>query len=157
MNDRDLMQAAIAQARAAEKVGEIPIGAVVVHDGRILAAAHNRRELDQDPAGHAELLALREAARVLGSWRLVGCSLYVTLEPCPMCAGAIVLSRVERLVFGCRDPKGGAVRTLYELCEDPRLNHRVDVVEGVEADTCAALLSGFFARIRSGRIRKPGQ
>jgi tRNA(adenine34) deaminase len=157
MNDRELMGAALEQARFAMRVGEIPIGAVVVHDGRIVAAAHNRRELDQDPAGHAELLALREAARALRSWRLVGCSLYVTLEPCPMCAGAIVLSRVARLVFGCRDPKGGAVRTLYELCEDPRLNHRVEVVEGVEAEACSRLLSEFFAGIRAGTIHKPGR
>jgi tRNA(adenine34) deaminase len=151
MDDRTFMLRAIEEARRAGELGEIPIGAVVVREGVVIAAAHNRRELDQDPVGHAEILALRRAAALLKSWRLIDCSLYVTLEPCTMCSGALVLARLKRVVFGCRDPKGGAVRTLYEICEDERLNHRVEVVEGIEADTCSELLSDFFRAIREGR------
>jgi tRNA(adenine34) deaminase len=151
MDDRTFMLRAIEEARRAGELGEIPIGAVVVREGVVIAAAHNRRELDQDPVGHAEILALRRAAALLKSWRLIDCSLYVTLEPCTMCSGALVLARLKRVVFGCRDPKGGAVRTLYEICEDERLNHRVEVVEGIEADTCSELLSNFFRAIREGR------
>jgi tRNA(adenine34) deaminase len=145
------MELALEQARAAAAEGEVPIGALVVRreDGVVLASAHNRRELDQDPTAHAEILALREAARRLGSWRLEGCALVVTLEPCPMCAGAIVNARIEELVYGADDPKAGAVRTLYALCEDARLNHRLEVVPGVLAEACAAELRSFFANLRS--------
>ncbi|MBN1947137.1 MAG: nucleoside deaminase [Bradymonadales bacterium] len=142
------MRLAIDQAELASRLGEIPIGAVVIHEGAVIGAAHNRRELDQDPVAHAEILAIRQAARRLGSWRLLGTTLYVTLEPCAMCAGALVLARVARLVFGCRDPKAGAVRSLYQICDDNRLNHRLEIVEGVEGQRCAELLSGFFEKIR---------
>jgi tRNA(adenine34) deaminase len=143
------MQAAIEQARLAAQAGEAPIGAVVVRGGEILAADHNRRILDSDPTAHAEMLVLRAAARKLGDWRLNGCSLFVTLEPCCMCAGAIVLARIDRVVYGATDPKAGAVDTLYRLCSDERLNHRVEVVAGVRADECGRLLTDFFAAQRA--------
>jgi tRNA(adenine34) deaminase len=145
------MELALAEARRAATLGEVPIGALVVRreDGVVLAAAHNRRELDQDPTAHAEILALREAARRIGSWRLEGCLLYVTLEPCPMCAGALVNARIEELVYGADDPKAGGVRTLYAICEDARLNHRLRVVPGVLAEACAAELREFFAGLRA--------
>jgi tRNA(adenine34) deaminase len=146
--DERLMELALEQAAAAAGRAAVPGGAVVVHGGQVLGRGHNRRELDQDPLAHAELLALRQAARQLGSWRLSGCTLYVTLEPCPMCAGALVNARVERLVYGCDDPKAGAVRTLYALCEDPRLNHRLEVVRGVLAQRCGQILSEFFSALR---------
>ena len=142
------MAAALAQARQAGQLGDVPIGCVIVRDGRIVAAAHNRRAIDGDPTAHAELLAIRAAARVVGDWRLEGCSLAVTLEPCCMCAGAIVLARIERLVYGAADPKAGAVDTLYRLCSDERLNHRVEVVSGVRAAACGELLTRFFRRQR---------
>jgi len=146
MNDQHWMQKAIELARQAAALGEVPIGAVVIHqpDGRLIGQGFNRRELDHDPTAHAEILALRQAAKSLGQWRLTDCTLYVTLEPCPMCAGAIVNARVAALVYGCDDPKAGAVRTLYQLCQDSRLNHRVNVTCGVEVETCAALLGEFF-------------
>ena len=128
----------------------MPIGAVVVREDAVIAAAHNRRELDQDPVAHAEILALRSAAEVVGSWRLTGCSLYVTLEPCPMCAGALVLSRIDRLVFGARDPKAGACGSLRNIVQDTRLNHRCEVVRGVLEEECGELLRSFFARLRAG-------
>jgi tRNA(adenine34) deaminase len=145
------MTEAIALARAAMDGGEVPIGCVVVHDptARVVGRGHNRRETDRDPTAHAEILALRDAGRTLGHWRLVDCTLVVTLEPCPMCAGAVVNARVPRLVYGCDDPKAGAVRTLFQLCTDPRLNHRVEVTAGVCADACAELLRDFFRRQRS--------
>jgi tRNA(adenine34) deaminase len=142
------MALALEQARQAAILDEVPVGAIVVHQDQVIAAAHNRRELDQDPTAHAEMLALRQAAVALGSWRLCDCTVYVTLEPCPMCAGALVHARVARLVYGCDDPKAGAVRTLYTLCEDPRLNHRLEVVGGVLADACASELREFFATLR---------
>ena len=138
------MQAAIAEAEAAAAHDDVPIGAVVVHDGAMIGRGHNRREADQDPTAHAEILALREAAGALGSWRLDGCTLYVTLEPCTMCAGALVLARLPRLVFGADDPKAGAVGALYDIPRDPRLNHTVEVVRGVEAERCGELLREFF-------------
>ena len=140
------MREAVAQAEQAERIAEVPIGCVIVHDPaqRVIGRGYNRRETDHDPTAHAEVLALREASRVLGHWRLLDCTLYVTLEPCPMCAGAIVNARVPRLVYGCDDPKAGAVRTLYQICEDARLNHRVEVASGVLADECAELLRAFF-------------
>ena len=149
--DATWMELAIAEAEEAAAHDDVPIGAVVVHDGQVLARGHNRREVDQDPTAHAEILALRDAARALGSWRLDGCVLYVTLEPCTMCAGALVLARLPRLVFGADDPKAGAVGALYDVPRDPRLNHRVEVVRGVEADRCGQLLRDFFAARRRSR------
>ena len=148
---QDWMQHAIAEAQAAMRAGEVPIGAVVVHEptGRILGRGHNRRETDADPTGHAEIVAMRHAGQAIGHWRLLDCVMVVTLEPCPMCAGAIVNARIPRLVYGCADPKAGAVRTLFQLCEDPRLNHRVQVEEGVLADECGDLLRAFFRAQRA--------
>jgi tRNA(adenine34) deaminase len=142
------MQIALAEALKAARLGEVPVGALVVRDGEVLGSAHNRREIDQDPLAHAELLALRQAAHTIGGWRLVGCSLYVTLEPCGMCAGALVNSRVERLVFGAADPKAGFCGSLGDLVRDPRLNHRLEVVTGVEAEASAELLRVFFRGLR---------
>jgi tRNA(adenine34) deaminase len=142
------MEEAIAEAELAAAHDDVPIGAVVVRDGEVLARAHNRREVDGDPTAHAEILALRAASQAGGSWRLEGCTLYVTLEPCTMCAGALVLARLDRVVFGADDPKAGAVGALYDIPRDPRLNHRVEVVRGVEADRCGALLRRFFAARR---------
>jgi tRNA(adenine34) deaminase len=146
--DPDFMQLAIEQAERAGEIGEVPVGAVVVQGGRVIAAGHNRREIDQDPTAHAEMIAIRQAAQKLGSWRLDGCTVYVTLEPCPMCAGAMILARVERVVFGTGDPKAGATGTLYRLHEDDRLNHTFEVVGGVLQDKCSALLSDFFKKLR---------
>lgn len=147
------MDRALGLAKAAAEQGEVPVGAVVVRDGTAIAEAANRRELDQDPTAHAELLALRAAARALGSWRLEGCTLYVTLEPCTMCAGALVLARLPRLVFGAADPKAGAVGSLYDVPRDPRLNHRVTVESGVMAEECGAVLTRFFRAARAGSRR----
>ena len=151
MDPQSLMEQAIAEARKALAVDEIPIGCVIFHDptNQIIARAHNRRHVDRDPTAHAELLALREASAHLKDWRLTDCTLVVTLEPCPMCAGAIVAARVPRLIFGCADPKAGAVRTLYRLCEDARLNHQVTVTDGIRAEECAALLQEFFRAQRA--------
>ncbi|MBA3395589.1 MAG: nucleoside deaminase [Deltaproteobacteria bacterium] len=143
------MDAALDEARAAATAGDVPVGAVVVHDGVVIGRGRNRRELDGDPTAHAEIVALREAARVIGHWR-VEATLFVTQEPCPMCAGAIVNARVKRLVFGCLNPKAGAVATLFQIPTDPRLNHRVEVVAGVRSAECAAVLQGFFAALRRG-------
>ena len=145
------MRLAIELARHAASIGEVPIGCVVIDDltGEVIGRGYNRRETDHDPTAHAEVLALRQAAAARGHWRLTDCTLVVTLEPCPMCAGALVNARVPRLVYGCDDPKAGAVRTLYQLCTDPRLNHRLAVTGGVLADECAGLLRGFFAAQRA--------
>jgi tRNA(adenine34) deaminase len=143
-----MMRRALAQAHAAAALDEVPVGAVVYQGERILAEAHNRREIDQDPTAHAEILALRAAATALGSWRLEGCSMAVTLEPCPMCAGALINARVPQLIYGATDPKMGCVATLYSLCTDPRFNHRLQVTGGVLADECAAILGDFFRRRR---------
>ena len=150
------MDLALDQAAKAEALGDVPIGAVIVRcdptaadDGRIVAAAHNRRILDADPTAHAEMLAIRAAAAALGDWRLAGCTIVVTLEPCCMCAGAIVLARLDRLVYGAPDEKAGAVDTLYRICSDERLNHRVDTVGGVRAGQCGAMLTEFFRRQRA--------
>jgi len=147
---RKWMSLAIAQARLASDAGDVPIGCVVVHEpsGEIFEG-HNRREQDQDPAAHAEIVAMRRAAAALKSWRLVDCTLVVTLEPCPMCAGAIVNARIPTLVFGCPDPKAGAAGTLMNLCDDPRLNHRAKIIQGVEADACGDLLRDFFRQQRA--------
>ena len=145
--DADYMEDAIACARIAGAAGDVPVGAIVVHDGQVIARGWNRREADGDPTAHAEVVALREASRVVGNWRVEG-TMYVTQEPCPMCSGALVNARLRRLVYGCANPKAGAVHTLYETCTDPRLNHRIEVVAGIRAEECAALLSEFFARLR---------
>jgi tRNA(adenine34) deaminase len=146
--DGAAMRRALAEARLAEEHGDVPVGAVIVRGGAVIAARHNEREATGDPTAHAELLAIRDAAAVVGNWRLDGCTLYVTLEPCPMCAGAIVNARVPRLVYGADDPKAGAARTLYAIADDRRLNHRAQVVAGVLAPESASLLRAFFARRR---------
>ncbi len=143
------MLAAMEQADRAEALGDVPIGAVIAKDGCIIAAAHNRRIIDRDPTAHAEMLAIRAAATALGDWRLGGCTLAVTLEPCCMCAGAIVLARLDRVVYGASDPKAGAVDTLYRLLSDGRLNHRVEIVSGVLAADCGAKLTRFFQAQRA--------
>ena len=145
------MRLALEEARAAAEEDEVPVGAVVVAAGRVIASAHNQRERLGDPTAHAEMIALTQAAAAVGSWRLEQCTLYVTLEPCPMCAGAIVQARVPRVVWGAADPKAGAVESLYRLFEDPRLNHRVDHVGRVLADECGRILSDFFR----GKRQKP--
>ena len=148
------MRLALDQARAACAIGEVPIGAVVVFDDEVVASGYNRREVDADPTAHAEMIAVREASRALGRWRLEGCTVYVTLEPCPMCAGALHAARVDRCVYGAVDPKAGALGTLYDIASDVRLNHRYEVVAGVMADESAALLKEFFAGLRA-RGREP--
>jgi tRNA(adenine34) deaminase len=150
--DEQEMEVALEEAERAGLAGEVPIGAVVVLDGRVIARAGNRRARDHDPTAHAEVLALRAAAAAQGSWRLDGATLVVTLEPCPMCAGALVAARVARVVFGAANTDNGACGTLYNLCADPRLNHEVEVVHGVRADAAAALLDRFF----SDRRTSPG-
>ena len=142
------MRRALAAAEEAAGRGEVPVGALVVLGDEIVAVAHNERETGSDPTAHAEIVALRRAAAALGSWRLTDADLYVTMEPCPMCAGALVNARIRRLYFGCDDPKAGAVRTLFTLLDDKRLNHRVEVVPGLLAAEGAALLRGFFSRLR---------
>jgi tRNA(adenine34) deaminase len=153
MTDHDLdeqwMRAAIDEARIARARGEVPVGAVIVHENHLIGRGHNERELTQDPTAHAEMIAIREAARALRSWRLIDTVLYVTLEPCPMCAGALVNARVPRVVWGCNDPKAGATQTLYTIGSDPRLNHLFECVPGVLGDECSALLTGFFEAIRA--------
>ena len=144
--DERYMREALAEARAAAAEGEVPIGAVVVCGGAVIARAHNRREADADPSAHAEFRAMTEAARVLGRWRLTGCTVYVTLEPCCMCAGLMVNARIDRCVYGAADPKSGAAGTLYHLNNDARLNHAFPVTAGVLAGSCAELLRSFFCR-----------
>ena len=147
--DEQLMELALQQARIAGQLGDVPIGAVIAQGDRLLASAHNRRIIDRDPTAHAEMLAIRMAAAELGDWRLSGCTLAVTLEPCCMCAGAIVLARINRLVYGAADPKAGAVASLYQLCSDPRLNHRVEINAGLQAEQCGAILTEFFRAQRA--------
>lgn len=142
------MSLALREAARAEEAGDVPVGAVIVMDGEVLARAHNQRELLQDPTAHAEMIALTQAAGALGSWRLLGCDLFVTKEPCPMCAGALVLARIRRVVYGIDDEKGGAVRSLFQIPTDPRLNHRVDVQVGVLGEECREQLQAFFRRKR---------
>ena len=143
------MRLALELAREAGQAGEIPVGAVVVVDGSVVGSGANRREADQDPTGHAEMIALRAAAASLGTWRLTSAVLYVTLEPCPMCAGALVAARIGGLVFGAPDPKAGACGSLYNLCVDPRLNHELPVTAGVLGAECSSLLSDWFAGRRA--------
>jgi tRNA(adenine34) deaminase len=146
--DETFMAEALAEARRAEAEGEVPIGAVVVVDGRVAGRGRNARERLRDPTAHAEVLALQEASRALGRWRLTGATVYATLEPCPMCAGALVNARVERLVYGVADPKAGAVDTLFDLVRDARLNHRLRVTSGVLGPECGELLRAFFQKRR---------
>ena len=148
-DDEKFMALALEEATRAAELGEVPIGAVVVHDGEVIARAGNRRETDADPAAHAEFSALMRASRVLGRWRLTGCTVYVTLEPCLMCAGLMVNSRIDRCVFGAPDPKGGAVGTLYDVSHDARLNHEFEVEGGVLEAECAEVLRAFFKRRRA--------
>ncbi len=147
--DERWMRAAIDEARLAEAEGEVPVGAMIVREGQIIGRGRNQCESTQDPTAHAEMIALREAANALGSWRLVNTALYVTLEPCPMCAGALVNARVPRVVWGCDDPKAGATQTLYTIGNDERLNHQFECVPGVLSNECSSLLSQFFAAIRA--------
>lgn len=146
--DLHFMALALQEAQKAEDLGEVPVGALVVHEDVIVGRGYNRREIDADPLAHAELLAIAEAAKHLEKWRLSDCTLYVTLEPCTMCAGAIVNARVGRLVFGATDPKAGAVCSLAEVCTDPRLNHAVEVKSDVMADACGKILKDFFRSLR---------
>jgi tRNA(adenine34) deaminase len=149
-NDEEWMRAALAEADAAALEGEVPVGCVLLGaDGHELSRAHNRRESLGDPTAHAEMIAVRSASERVRSWRLEGATMYVTLEPCPMCAGALIQSRVARVVYGCDDPKAGALRSLFTMGSDSRLNHRFDVKPGVLAEDCAGRLSSFFARLRS--------
>ncbi|MEM9188129.1 MAG: tRNA adenosine(34) deaminase TadA [Myxococcota bacterium] len=147
------MRLALAEAQLAGARGEVPVGSVMVRDGKVIARGHNLREVAQDPTAHAELIALRAAAHRIRSFRLEGVTCYVTLEPCPMCAGALVNARVARVVYGASDPKAGALDSLYQLGADPRLNHRFEVISGVLAEECGALLSDFFRNLRSGQSR----
>jgi tRNA(adenine34) deaminase len=143
------MQEALRAARAALEADEVPVGCVVVHEDRIVGRAHNQREMLRDPTAHAEMIALTQAAGALETWRLEGCTLYVTLEPCAMCAGAMVLGRIDRLVYGATDPKAGAVESVFRLLDEPRLNHRVEVTKGILAAECGAVLSDFFRTKRA--------
>ena len=149
------MGAAIEEARKAAVKGEVAVGAVAVHDGKIIARAHNTKEASRDPTAHAEVTLLRRAAEAMGARRLTGVTVYATLEPCPMCAGAMVLARIDRLVFGAYDPKMGAVRTLYKIADDDRLNHQMEICGGVRQEECVQLLRSFFERLRSGRETAP--
>lgn len=148
VQDESFMQQALEEARQAAEEGEVPIGAVVVCDGEVVARAHNRRETEADPSAHAEFSAMLQAAKALGRWRLTGCTVYVTLEPCLMCAGLMINARIDRCVFGAADPKGGALGTLYDVSADPRLNHAFEVTAGVLADESAEMLRAFFRERR---------
>ena len=143
------MRAAIEAAAIAQDNGDVPIGAVVVYEQRIIARAYNQKEQLKDPTAHAEIVALTQAAEFVSNWRLHGCTMYVTLEPCIMCAGALVLARIDRLVYGCDDPKTGAVKSLYNIVQDERLNHRIEVTSGVLAEECRGQLQNFFAERRN--------
>ena len=146
--DQQFMRAAIESAKIADENGDVPIGAVIVYKNQIIAKAYNQREQLRDPTAHAEIIALTQAAAALENWHLNGCTMYVTLEPCPMCAGALVLSRMDRLVYGCDDPKAGACKSLYNIVTDGRLNHRLVVTSSVLQEQCREQLQGFFARRR---------
>ncbi len=146
------MKVAIEQAKIAEENGDVPIGAVIVHNDTVIAKAYNQREQLQDPTAHAEIIALTQAAAALETWRLNGCTMYVTLEPCPMCAGALVLARIDRIVYGCDDPKTGAIKSLYNIVQDNRLNHRVEVTCGILADEYSRILQEFFEKRRTENL-----
>ena len=150
MTDEDVMRLALAQAEMALGHSDVPVGAVAVHDGSVIASSHNRREQMQDPIQHAELTVIQAAAQVLGGWRLDGVSIYVTLEPCVMCAGALVAARVGRLIYGAADPKAGAAYSLYNVVQDPRLNHKCELTAGVLAEESDELLTRFFRTLRGG-------
>lgn len=150
------MAAALKEAEKAAKKGEVPVGAVIVHEGKVIARGHNKRELANDPAAHAEFLAIQAAAKKLGRWRLSGTTLFVTLEPCLMCMGAIILARIPRLVFGAFDPKAGACGSLYDISEDKRLNHRVHVTSGVMGTESQEALKDFFRKLRAEKREKKG-
>ncbi len=152
--DQVLMQVALDEAEAAKALGEVPIGAVIVFDGEIIGRGHNLRETSNDPTTHAEMVAIRQAAKHIGHWRLLETTLYVTLEPCVMCMGAIILARIPRLVYACRDPRAGAVGSIYDFAQDERFNHKVEVTEGVLGAECSQLLSGFFKELRAGKKSK---
>ena len=147
--DQQFMQAAIESAKIADENGDVPIGAVIVYKNQIIAKAYNQREQLADPTAHAEIIALTQAAAALENWHLNGCTMYVTLEPCPMCAGALVLARMDRLVYGCDDPKAGACGSLYNIVQDERLNHKLEVTSGVLADECSQQLQNFFQQQRN--------
>ncbi|CAM3502958.1 tRNA adenosine(34) deaminase TadA [Paenibacillus lupini] len=149
--DQAWMQLAIEEAKKAEQIGEVPIGAILVKDGEVVGKGYNLREINHDPTAHAEMVAIREACERLGAWRLLDCTLYVTLEPCPMCAGAIVQSRVKRVVYGTGDPKAGCAGTLMNLLQEPRFNHETEVTSGILQAECAALLTNFFRNLRNKR------
>ena len=151
-SDEHFMRAAIEAAKVAEENGDVPIGAVIVHNNQIIAKAYNQKEQLQDPTAHAEIIALTQAAVAMETWRLNGCTMYVTLEPCPMCAGALVLARIDRLVYGCDDPKTGAVKSLYTIVQDNRLNHQVEVTCGILADECSQILQEFFEKRRTENL-----
>jgi tRNA(adenine34) deaminase len=146
--DDKWMREALRMAETALEHDEVPVGCLIVHDGRIVGRAHNQREMLQDPTAHAEMIAITQAAEALGSWRLTGCTLYVTLEPCAMCAGGMILARLDRLVYGASDPKAGAVDSVFRLLEEPRLNHRIPVAAGVLREECGAILTQFFRKKR---------
>ena len=148
-NDQAWMQLALEQARLAAQAGEVPVGALIIKDGEIVAAAHNRNLLDRDPTAHAEILALRQAAARLGNHRLIACTLYSTIEPCSMCAGALVHARISRLVYGAADPKAGAAGSVLQVLNHPSLNHKMEVVSGILAEKCSAILQDFFRRKRA--------
>ena len=154
--DKDIifMQAAMAEADIALSLREVPIGAVVVFEGEIIGRGHNLRETSNDPTTHAEMVAIRQAAEHIGHWRLLQTTLYVTLEPCVMCMGALILARVPRLVYACRDPRAGAVGSIYDFAQDDRFNHKVEVTEGVLGEECSQMLSGFFKELRAGKKTK---
>src|SRR5690625_5062364 len=147
-SDEQWMQLALKEAQLAASFGEVPVGAVVVRNGVVIGRGHNRREQDNDPTAHAEVIAIRQAAEALGAWRLTGCTLYVTIEPCPMCAGALVLARLDRLVYGAADPKTGATGSLWNIVQDERLNHRLDVTAGVLESECRDVIRSFFRQRR---------
>ena len=153
---RRFMAEALAEAASAERLGEVPIGAIIVHDGEIVGRGHNLRETSNDPTTHAEMVAIRQAAERIGHWRLLDTTLYVTLEPCVMCMGAIILARIPRIIYGCRDPRAGACGSIYDFSRDERFNHRVDVWEGVLGDECSEMLRDFFRKLRAGKkMQKP--
>ncbi len=155
-NDRLYMELALQEAREAARKGEVPIGAVLIGGEEVLGRGHNLREKNQDPTAHAEIIAIQEAARKMGTWRLENCTLYVTLEPCPMCAGAIMLARIKRLVYGAQDPKGGAIESLAKLYALEGFNHKVAYQGGVLGEECGKILSDFFQDLRKGRVSESG-
>ena len=149
------MREALRQAQAALDEDEVPVGCIIVHDGQAVGRAHNQRETLQDPTAHAEMIAITQAAEALGSWRLTGCTLYVTLEPCTMCAGAMILARIDRLVYGATDPKAGAVESIFRILDERRLNHRVQATGGIMAEACGTILSQFFQAMRGAGGEAP--